>query len=42
MRTNMWLLLMFITTVAISVVMLGVQMGQLNTKIDKCGCSIQK
>ncbi len=42
MRTNMWLLLMFITTIAISVVMLGVQMVKLNTKIDKCGCSIQK
>lgn len=42
MRTNMWLLLIFISIVALSVGMLGVQMVQINAKVDKCGCSERK
>jgi|JI10StandDraft_1071094.scaffolds.fasta_scaffold2202207_2 hypothetical protein len=40
MRTNMWLLLLFISIVALSVGMLGVQMAQINAKVDKCGCKV--
>ncbi len=38
----MWLLLLFISIVALSVVMLGVQTAQINAKVDKCGCSERK
>lgn len=37
---NMWLLLLFISIVALSVGMLGVQMAQINAKVDKCGCKV--
>lgn len=42
MRNNMWLLLMFISIVAMSVVMLGLQIIQIKAKVDKCNCSERK